>query len=309
MLGDNIVDTLQQQLNSEDNKKYYRYLLIDMLGVTSELSELYPQQLKQLLPPKNIEVVKRPELLHELTSCPHLVCIGHPNQDVNTDLLFSSMVQVGEDFLTTKPYICGWLVAQQTIDEIAQWLPKIGLILGEMCSMRFVPFYEPFRMQLLQDSQLTDPNWINVFFPTNLTYYYIDIQQKLRVIEPNKDNQLLPSSLPPKIRFFQKESNNLFRLYVNWYDIKEEINQTVGENDLITLIEHYYTASLLGLTDIKDRTIYVFYSMQYGDLQQHEKISAIIDDVALQSPGTLSEQFLAINSTFQALLKNNKNKK
>jgi hypothetical protein len=297
------VITLQNQLNSEENKKHYRYLLIDMLGTTSELSKLYAQRLKQLLPKKDIAVVKRPSLSHQLFTCPHLVCIGQPDQNVNTELLLSSIIQVNEDFLAAKPYVCGWLVAPQTIDEIAQRIVKIGLMLGELCNMSFAPFYEPFRMQLLQDSHPTTPDWINVFLPDNLTYYYIDIQQKLRTIKPAKNKQLLPSSLPPKITFCQKESVNLFRLYVNWYDIKEEIDDEVSEKDLMALVEHYYTAvNTFSLTDIKDRTVYTYYSMQYGELLKDEEIVTVINDVAVHSPGTLSERFLAIHTHFQMLL-------
>ncbi|MFQ1019371.1 hypothetical protein ACGH6R_06110 [Gilliamella sp. CG13] len=303
MLGVKLMDNLQTILNNEQNRKNYRYLLLDMLGITSELSKLYLPSLKQQLPQKDIAVVERPGLLHELSSCPHLICIGYPNKDINTDLLHSSLLQMNLDFLTTKSYVCGWLVTHQSIDEMAEWIPKAGLMSGQLCDMRFLPFYEPFRMQLLQDTNLTDLDWINVLFPLGLTYYYVDIQKKVRAIQANKESKLLPSKIDPKIVFCQNESANLFNLYINWYDIKEQTNSTVGDNDLINIIEYYYESSLLGLQDIKDRTIYVFYSMLYGNLKQHEHIKNIINDVIFNAPGTLAEQFLAIESDFKKLLK------
>jgi hypothetical protein len=194
---------LQQQLNSEENKKYYRYLLIDMLGVTSELSELYAQRLKQTLPKEAIQVVKRPELLHDLSSCPHLICIGQPNQTVKQNLLNAALWQIREDFLTTKAYICGWLVSDQSIDQLSETLVEIGTRLGRLTGSKFIPFYESFRLQLLQDSHATDPNWIGSLFPANSKYYYIDLQQQLRMITNQENKPFTQLFLDQKIVFSQ----------------------------------------------------------------------------------------------------------
>jgi hypothetical protein len=304
MYGETIVIKLQQQLNSEENKKYYRYLLIDMLGITSELSELYAQRLKQTLPKEAIQVVKRPELLHDLSSCPHLICIGQPNQTVNQNLLNAALWQIREDFLTTKAYICGWLVSDQSIDELSEILVEIGTRLGRLTASTFIPFYEPFRLQLLQDSHATDPNWIGSLFPANSKYYYIDLQQQLRMITNQENKPFTQLFLDQKIVFFQQESKRLFRLYVLWYELKERQGQPIKTNELIDLINYYYNAHLLGLTDIEDRTIFVFFSLKYGDLLQNQKIREIIEEVVFEDPGSLSARFLAIDAQFPVLFNN-----
>lgn len=306
MFGEIIVMTLEQQLNSEENKKYYRYLLIDMLGVTSELSELYAQRLRQTLPKEEIQVVKRPELLHDLSSCPHLICLGQPNLAINEDLLTASLWQIREDFLMTKPYICGWIVSDQSIDQLSEILKEIGTRLGRLTSSKFIPFYESFRMQLLQDSHATNPNWIGSLFPANTKYYYIDLQQKLRMITNQQNKPFTQLYLDHKIVFIQQESKRLFRLYVIWYELKEQQGQPIKTNELIELINYFYQAHLLGLTDIEDNTIFVFFSLKYGDLLRSQKIREIIEEVIFEDPGSLSTRLLAIDAQFPVLLNNNK---
>ncbi|WP_392563380.1 hypothetical protein RHO13_08105 [Orbus wheelerorum] len=297
------VINLKEQLNSDDNKKYYRYLLLDMLGVTSELSNIYSQALKDSSPTSDIAIIKRPELLHDLSSCPHLICIGKPNQDINEELLSSSIWQVEDDFLTTKQYVCGWIVSEKSTDELAKSLCDIGIKLGTLLSMRFIAFYEPFRLQLLQQSHPTAPNWLGSLFPTKTKYYYCDLQQTLQEISAEDNWHFSQLFFDHKISFFQKESVKLFKLYTLWHDIKQQQKHTVNANEFTLMMSYYVSACLLGLTHAEDRAIFVFFAMQYGDLLQSQHIKMIVEEVALNFPGELSMRFREIDTQFPKLLK------
>lgn len=293
---------LRERLNSSEHRTAYRYLLLDMLGITSELSNIYVEALKDKLSGSDIAPVKRPELLHDISSCPHLVCIGKPNQDINQSLLSASEWQVNDDHLVTKQYVCGWIISELPIDELAESLQSIGERLGILCSSRFIPFYEPFRMQLLQRSDEMTSNWVAKLFPTNFVYYYFDINREIKEIKTENDNNSTQIFLGQSVSFFQQESTSLFRLYVMWYDINKNQDRYIAIDALSKIMDYYLTANLLGLQHSQDKTIFVLFSMQYGDLMQSRTLKEIIEDVAQFAAGELSERFQSVDEKFPLLI-------
>jgi len=279
---------LQELLNNENNKKNYRYLLLDMLGTTSELSPLYINALRDNLSLNDIAIIKRPELLHDVESCPHLVCLGRPNHDINDSLLEASIWQIEEDHLVTKQYVCAWIVTELEINELANCLLQIGESLGTFCNMKFNPFYEPFRLQLLQDMFIRDPQWIGQFFPVNLTYYYVSTNQKYRQIIGKEVNTI--PYIHQEIITTQQEIAILFRLYVTWYEINTKQEYDIKDDALFNIAKYYIISKSMGLINNEDKFVFVLLSMKYGDLSKSKTIQdAIEHSVAGQLANKLSE--------------------
>lgn len=295
--------SLDALLNHPDNQLLYRYILIDMLGVTSELSPLYPESLNDKLPYGSLLTIKRPELLHDPASCPHLICIGEPGKPTNQSLLSASIWQVNDDFLVTKQYVCAWLTSELPIEELGISLEKTGKRLGDSLSMPFVPFYEPFKLQLLQDSHPSSFEWINNFLPQNTSYYYIDIEKKIRKLNAPEQIDLSFRFIEPQIRFFQQESRGLFKLYNSWYEINQKQGFDLKPGALKTMIHFYREAHSLGLTHQEDKIIFILFSMQYGDLMAHTQLENIILSVINEAPGTLAARFKEIDTQFSSLTK------
>ncbi|WP_392563372.1 hypothetical protein RHO13_08065 [Orbus wheelerorum] len=305
MWRENVVLELSALLNSDEHRRSYRYLLLDMLGVSSELSDIYPEALRDTLSSEEFSPIKRPELQHDLASCPHLICLAKPNHDVNHSLLFASQWQASDDFLVTKQYVCGWIVSEQPIEELAQSLLSIGQKLGALLSMRFFPFYEPFRIQLLQDSHLSYSNWIEDFLPQNTHYYYMDITQSIRQVNSVNRYHSPKYFLDYTIGFFQRESTSLFRLYVSWYDLNQKQGREVKLDALSIMMKYYLDANVIGLSNAEDRTLFVLFSMQYGNLTQNPILKDIIDDVALNAQGTLAKRLRQVESELSQLTNTN----
>lgn len=89
-------DKLKKELSNDTNQQKYRYILLDRLGVVSELSLIYSEELEENFPSDRLAVLKRPTLLHELHSCPLLVCIAAPNEPLNRELLAAAIVQIDD---------------------------------------------------------------------------------------------------------------------------------------------------------------------------------------------------------------------
>lgn len=296
-----MIDNLIAQLNSEPLRKGYRYILLDMLGAVSELNDLYLEALKSELSPMDLQPVKRPELIHDLDSCPHLVCIGKPNQDINAALVTQSFWVAEADHWASKPYVCGWIASELAIDELSEQLVSIGEQLGELLSMRFVPFYEPFRLEIFQACSGKSDGLASLL-KKGLGYFYLDSHQSLSALPFGSSHQADDRDLVGQnLGFFQRHRADLFQLYHMWYEINQQQQKPLAADALKNLLTYYWLAHQLLLTDRQDKNIFVLFSMQYGDLMRSEVLKAIIKTVIQHEPGQLAARFKLVDDEFQRL--------
>lgn len=117
-----INDKLIDDMNNDKNQQQYRYLLLDRLGNVSELSLIDNEALQETVSPERLAVIKRPDLDHELLSCPLLLGLGKPNQPIDQERLSAAVIQIKNEYLTKKQYVCGFISSPLPPEELADSL-------------------------------------------------------------------------------------------------------------------------------------------------------------------------------------------
>ncbi|WP_392563731.1 hypothetical protein RHO13_10725 [Orbus wheelerorum] len=268
--------SLYRQLDSIQNQPYYRYLLLDMLGDVNELSILHPSLLKEQFAKEHIIPIARPELNYDLSSCPHLICLALPNQSINFEYIQNSYIEAMQERLFTKRYVCSWLVSELAPTEMADAILQNGINLGLLVNKPFIPFYEPFLLQLLQDDNHIQVGWLKKYLPFAKHYFYLDVSAKLRDATYQQDENLsewvfLSDSIPFNLR----ENKNIFYLYAEYVDILSDEGKTADDRTLSQLLG-YYQKSTKRLSNLSDCYLFTIYCMRYGDLSNNSSVLAIL---------------------------------
>lgn len=283
-------------LNSMDNKRYYRYLLLDGLETINELNRLHLDNLTQELGDENIYTIPRPEIKHDLASCPKLVLLATPQKEVDQSLVQIAVERAQKEYLFRKNYICGFFSSDLAPLDMVAGILSLGMSLGNMFQLPFLPFYEPFRMQLLQYGNRMCPEWLPTVLNIFNQYSYFSMQKELKTISALEDKKETPELfITYETRFYQKELKKIQALYIAWSEICEKnSNINVDDNDVILLAEYYQDSQRLGLINTQDSFIYVLYRRFYGDLLKNGLIKQAITD-AINEQGSLLKRFNLID--------------
>lgn len=282
-------------LNSESNQQYYRYLLLDPLVAVSELEFISLNTIKDHYGEQAVTPVIRTDLAYDLDACPQLVILGNPGQPIEQRLLKFSLREAENELLQSKRYVCSWLVSQHPPNIIAQMLTGIGKYLTQFIGTKFVPFYEPFRMQLLHQGNIICNEFLADVFSCLISYSYLTINKTISTInrlnyKPNSYSIFLSQ----EAKFYQQHIKVIFDIYLTQVRVYKKLGKDVTQIDLIQLANTYQKACQIGLTDSNDQRSFVLMSLRYGDLLSVSKIKEAIDQ-AKQDKGSLSERFQAID--------------
>lgn len=282
-------------LNSESNQQYYRYLLLDPLVAVSELDFISLNNIKDHYGEQAVTPVIRTDLAYDLDACPQLVILGKPEQPIEQRLLKFSLREAESELLQSKRYVCSWLVSQHPPNIIAQMLTDIGKYLTQFIGTKFVPFYEPFRMQLLHQGNMICTEFLADVFSSLISYSYLTINKTISTINRlNYKPDSYSIFLSEEAKFYQQHIKVIFDIYLSQVRIYTKLGKDVTEINLIQLASIYQKACQYGLTDLNDQKIFVLMSLRYGDLLSVSKIKEAIDQ-AKQDKGSLSERFQAID--------------
>lgn len=282
-------------LNSESNQQYYRYLLLDPLVAVSELEFINLNNIKDHYGEQAVTPVIRTDLAYDLDACPQLVILGNPGQPIEQRLLKFSLREAENELLQSKRYVCSWLVSQHPPNIIAQMLTGIGKYLTQFVGTKFVPFYEPFRMQLLHQGNIICTEFLADVFSCLVSYSYLTINKTISTInrlnyKPNSYSIFLSQ----EAKFYQQHIKVIFDIYLTQVRVYKKLGKDVTQIDLIQLANTYQKACQIGLTDSNDQRTFVLMSLRYGDLLSVSKIKEAIDQ-AKQDKGSLEERFQAID--------------
>lgn len=282
-------------LNSESNQQYYRYLLLDPLVAVSELEFINLNNIKDHYGEQAVTPVIRTDLAYDLDACPQLVILGNPEQPIEQRLLKFSLREAENELLQSKRYVCSWLVSQHPPNIIAQMLTGIGKYLTQFVGTKFVPFYEPFRMQLLHQGNIICTEFLADVFSCLVSYSYLTINKTISTInrlnyKPNSYSIFLSQ----EAKFYQQHIKVIFDIYLTQVRVYKKLGKDVTQIDLIQLANTYQKACQIGLTDSNDQRTFVLMSLRYGDLLSVSKIKEAIDQ-AKQDKGSLEERFQAID--------------
>lgn len=282
-------------LNSESNQQYYRYLLLDPLVAVSELEFISLNNIKDHYGEQAVTPVIRTDLAYDLDACPQLVILGNPGQPIEQRLLKFSLREAENELLQSKRYVCSWIVSQHPPNIIAQMLTGIGKYLTQFIGTKFVPFYEPFRMQLLHQGNIICTEFLADVFSCLISYSYLTINKTISTInrlnyKPNSYSIFLSQ----EAKFYQQHIKVIFDIYLTQVKVYKKLGKDVTQIDLIQLANTYQKACQIGLTDSNDQRTFVLMSLRYGDLLSVSKIKEAIDQ-AKQDKGSLEERFQAID--------------
>ncbi|WP_392560290.1 hypothetical protein [Orbus mooreae] len=294
-------NSLQQQLLTEldnaVNRKKYRYLLIDNLASISELDFIHLDNMTALLGSNAITTVLRPELSHSPEACPQLLTIARPHRALDEKIIHYSVMQATLELLRTKRYICSWFVSEQPAEVVAELLVQVGAFVGQRCQLPFLPIYEPFRFQLLHESNQISALWLPSILNFSDSYCYLDMQGQLKLLKPVES---LPTGielfLSEPAQLYQKNARHLFQFYLSWQRYCQQVGKDTDENTLMKVANAYLAASRQGLTDSRDKSLFTLMSLRYGDLASHYLLQQAIDN-AINEPGTLADKFKLVDKS------------
>lgn len=282
---------LRSILDNESNRKQYRYLLIDKLVSVSRLEILDLDNLTELLGEQSVTTVVRPDLSHDLNACPKLITLANPNDKIDDKLLHWTIKQSAKESMLNKRYVCFWAASELAPNEISEKIVEIGLKLGELMNLRFVPFYEPFRMQLLNDANLICPDWLSHVLACFSVYSYTTFTHQMRYVLPlSYTATALDLFLTEETKFFQKESLKLYHLSLAWHNLCHKQNREITDSDILKLFYFYQQGWIYGLTHNNDLFNYALIMMKYADKLNSDQISKGIS-IAKDDPGSLEHYF------------------
>ena len=282
-------------LDNENNQKYYRYLLLDPLTSVSELDFVGLNNIKDLYGEQAVTPVVRKDLAYDLDACPQLVTLGKPNQELENRLLHFSLIEAKGEILQSKRYVCCWLVSQYEPKIVAKILSDIGMHLTQFLGSIFVPFYEPFRMQLLHQGNLICPEFLADILSSFVSYSYLTINKTIETIN-NLGYKPNPSTifLSEDAKFYNQHIKKIFDIYLSQANIYIKLDKETTQINLLDLARAYHRACSYGLTNLNDQRTFTIMTLRYGNLLSNSTIKMAIDQAKLNE-GSLSERFQAID--------------
>ncbi|MCD1127490.1 hypothetical protein LPW36_16060 [Jinshanibacter sp. LJY008] len=283
------MDALLSVINHD--RSLYRYLLLDPLVPMGNLSPIHIDTLTEMFGQNRVMPVLRPEIAYDPLSCPQLILISHPSQDVDIDLLRNSLNWARKESTYTKRYVCSWITSKVQLQTLSERLVEIGLLMGRTMGLPFVPYFEPFRMQLLQEGNSICPEWLISALKDIETYSYFSTTSGLKTIRQT-DYSLLDMEvfITEEAKLYQREARKILHLFLAWHELCEQRGIPLTECRLIDVAEIYKAGRNMGLLNTEDNFVFSLNSLQYGNLLNSPELSAEIVSV-LKDEGSLAERF------------------
>lgn len=282
-------------LTSDESSKLYRYMLIDELASVNDMDYISLASLQQLLGADRITTLLRPNLSHDPASCPKLITLAKPYEKIDTNIIHFSVIQAVGEYQERNRFICSWFVSEHPPETITQQFISLGEKLAEYCQTTFVPIYEPFRIFLLQNSNVFCPEWLLYSLKFIKTYVYLTIENQLDMIDCQQiySNDLF---LDFDAQYLQREAKAAFYFYRAWRQVEDNLSLAITI-DAKTIFANYYKAYQLQLTDISDRSILGLMNLRYGgNIICNEQVAQAVSK-AQQQPGTLAASFKQLDQS------------
>lgn len=297
------------ELGSKHNQHRYRYLLLDRLGVVSELSSIFDETLLETMPPDRLAIVKRPDLAHDLSVCPLLVCIAKPHESLDEKLLSAAVMQIKKEYLTKKQYVCGFITSVLTPEQLAEEFLKTYYRAGNALNKKILPFYEPFRLDVIRHSYTQPDSHLGLLLPAETSYSFIDTDcdvYTFKSIDYRNDFDFELRFTNQLLYYNQLNQFELYRIAVTLTDLFEEHAKPQPQKLLSKIINYFNDYKGAKLKNPNDRRVYVLFCIIYGQLTQNEKLTTIINDV-IENEEMQGELGRLLSQEKQALssLKNN----
>jgi len=284
-------------LNNYTHYFKYRYLLVDNLVALQDENPLSQSSLLKTFGDKNITKVLRSDLSHEANFCPTLITLAEPAKYFENTILREIIAQAAIECLWPKRYICAVIISDLDPQALADKLIAIGDKIADRLQQPFYPFFEPFRMEFLQQvGSIEDQNGLSAqLAPLDCYYYPSTHQGNLTPYLTNINDDINPLWCQPFIHSLThlRLTRTLVIAWANSRTQRESEKGLPLASDIIKqcndLVEQAIT---LGLTNSNDILFWGLNSLTFKvDFAKYEEALTIIKN-AKQSPGSLSQGFV-----------------
>ncbi|WP_392561769.1 hypothetical protein RHO12_01155 [Orbus sturtevantii] len=286
------------KLNAYEHYFKYRYLLVDNLVALQDESPLSQRSLRNTVGEKNIANVLRSDLSHDPKVCPTLITLAEPAKYLEKAIITDITAQASLECLWPKRYLCAVIITELAPKALAEKLVAIGDKIADSAQLPFYPFFEPFRLELLQQvATLETQNGLSAQLSAIEGYYYPSIHQGLltpypvaindEVIDTNWSRALVDSLTHLKLTQ---------TLVIAWANSRTKPASQQGlplANGIILQCHHLVEQAItLGLTNSNDILFWGLTSLSVNvDFAKYEEALTLIKQ-AKHSPGTLSQGFI-----------------
>jgi hypothetical protein len=291
------------ELNNTNNLFKYRYLLVDNIVALNPVEPLSKEGLIDLFgeghpfSEKKLTQVLRSDLDYDPSVCPTLVKLAEPDEFLESPILDRIGFEAANECFESKRYICAYIVTDLKPSVLAKQLINIGNTIANALHRRYYPFFEPFRMQFLQEVASKEDNaWLKSQLTQIANYYYPSIHGGQFIRFTADDTANIAESWSENYGNRLKNLimiQNLVNLWANNRTYYTEQKRLPLDNKVIMqatqLVEQAYQ---LGLTDANDIQFWGLNGLRYQTaFTQHPNVLEQIAK-AQKEPSTFSKHVI-----------------
>lgn len=301
-----------EELNEFENFRRYRYLLIDNRVVLHWASPLSLEKLtyqfgeNKAFGEKKLTTVLRTDLDYDPSVCPTLIQLAEPCILTDDVIIDDISRQAALECFWSQRYICAYLVSDQKPSALAKQLVNIGNSIGRILKEPYYPFFEPFRMQFLDEVGSNQSKaWLKAQFSQIYNYYYPSIHNG-KFIQFTANNEPMPEKSWDIDDNLHIKNIRIVRTLVNaWANnrlqFEEQQSLPLSKDIIVEATQLVEQAMQLGLVDAGDILFWGICGLRHHQAFTQNPKVLMLTELAKKTPGTLSTQIsnanIAIEST------------
>lgn len=153
---------------------------------------------------------------------------------------------------------------------------------GKALNTNYLPFYEPFILDLIRHSYIEPNSHLGLLLPTDSNYYFVDMDYQLYAfhsISYQDEWEFVLNFTNESLRYNHLNKPQLYQIAVTLSDLYEEKEKPLPPKILSKIIHYFYDPQGKQLKNANDRRAYVLFSIIYGQLTENEQLAEIINQV------------------------------
>jgi hypothetical protein len=299
------------ELNKKDSFNKYRYLLVDNLVALNSISPLSRNSLISLFGKDNafgekkLTPVLRSDLDYDPSICPTLVKLADPIEFLESSIIDEVSKQAEIECFWSKRYICAYIVSDLKPSILANQFISIGNNIANTLHEPYYPFFEPFRMQFLQEIGSNDDKaWLKAQFTQIVHYYYPSIHNGKFIQYTANDESTVTNNWSTHYCLHLKQFRMIRTLVNAWANNRtqfdEQKNLPLNDQVILQATQLVEQAYQLGLLDAADILFWGLNGLRYG--KTFTEYSKVLEQIpkAQKVPGTLSKHVIDANIHFES---------
>ncbi|WP_250476092.1 hypothetical protein [Caballeronia sp. GAFFF1] len=273
--------TSQDVLMSAHNKAEYFYLLVDPLAGCDDYTPVAPENLAAKFGDSALTIVPRADLAHDEDACPRLVTLSEPGASPDAALLDASARYALRDAGYDKRYLCAWLSSAEPPYAVASGIADRCIVKADNVE-RFVPFFEPVRMELLLATSIEDANLyrgpISDWLYPDANGHITRLRQAKTHADRISDKSLsVQAGAPWVARLLSAWRNTIRSEELTYAPARWQGPTLLPPDATIQAYRQLRDASDMGLTSLEDQLVFSLHRLyMHPRLETHPQVRAAI---------------------------------